>query len=66
MGIGYIMLSVTRAQWCCRGGGGEPPPGEKFMGDHLKYKKQYHFQYDTSKSLSNSELIHNIKIINLN
>ena len=66
MGIGYF--SVTRAQWSCRGGGGTPPPlpGEKSMGNHLKYKKQYHFQYDTTKSLSISEVIHNNKIINLN
>ena len=74
---GYIMviwalvtsrISVTRAQWSCRGdgGGGTPPlPGEKSMGDYLKYKNQYHFQYDTTKSLSISEVIHNNKIINL-
>ena len=71
---GYIMviwalvtsrISVTRAQWSCRGGGA-PLLGEKSMGDHLKYKNQYHFQYDTTKSLSISEVIHNDKIINLN
>ena len=72
---GYIMviwalvtsrISVTRAQWSCRGGGGGGLPGEKSMGDHLKYKNRYHFQYDTTKSLSISEVIHNNKIINLN
>ena len=74
---GYIMviwalvtsrISVTRAQWSCRwgGGGALPLPGEKSMGDHLKYKNQYHFQYDTTKSLSISEFIHNNKTINLN
>ena len=52
MGIGYLCISVTRAQRSCRGGGREPPPpGEKSMGDHLKFKNQYHFQYDTAKSL---------------
>ena len=60
-------ISVTRAQWSCRGGGESPPlPGEKSMGDHLKYKNQSHFQYDTTKSLSISEVIHNNKTINLN
>ena len=72
---GYIMviwalvtsrISVTQAQWSCRGGGGAPLPDEKSMGDHLKYKNQYHFQYDTTKSLSISEVIHNNTIINLN
>ena len=50
------------------GGGDEPPPllGKKSMGDHLKYKNQYHFQYNTTKSFSISEVIHNNKIINLN
>ena len=72
---GYIMviwalvtsrISVTRAQWSW-GGGGEPPlPCEKSIGDRLKYKNQYYFQYDTTKSLSISEVIHNNKIIKLN
>ena len=39
---------------------------EKSMGDYLKYKNQYQFQYDTTKSLSIFEVIHNNKIINLN
>ena len=66
-------ISVTRAQWSCRGGGGggaplpcPPLPCEKSIGDRLKYKNQYHFQYDTTKSLSISKVIHNNKIINLN
>ena len=44
MGIGYFTY---------KGGGNPPPPlpGEKSMGDHLKYKKQYHFQYDTTKNV---------------
>ena len=63
LGIGYIMYNGHSGAVV---GGGGAPPGEKFMGDHLKYKKQYHFQCDTTKSLSNSEVIHNNKIINLN
>ena len=43
MGIGYFTYE---------GGGAPPPlPGEKSMGDHLKYKNQYYFQYDTTKNV---------------
>ena len=43
MGIGYFTY---------KGGGGAPPlPGEKSMGDHLKHKNQYYFQYDTTKNV---------------
>ena len=70
MGIGYFTYightGTVVLPWGEGGGGATPFPGEKFMGDHLKYKKQYHFQYDTTKSLSISEVIHNNKTINLN
>ena len=58
-------ISITQAQWSCRRGGGALP-GEKSMGDHLKFKNQCHFQYDTTKSLSISRVIHINKIVNLN
>ena len=68
MGIGYFTyIGHTGTVVLPWGGGGEPPlPGEKSMGDHLKYKNQCHFQYDTTNSLSISEVIHNNKTINLN
>ena len=71
MGIGYFLYidhtGTVVLPWG-GGGGGGAPPGEKSMGgeDHLKFKNQCHFQYDTTKSLSISEVIHNNKIINLN
>ena len=69
MGIGYFTYightGTVVLPW--GEGGGDPPlPGEKSMGDHLKYKNQCHFQYDTTNSLSISEVIHNNKTINLN
>ena len=69
MGIGYFTyIGHTGTVVLSWGGGGEPPPlpGEKSLGDHLKYKNQYHLKYDTTKSLSISEVIHNNKTINLN
>ena len=59
----YIM--EIGAQWSCRGrGGGESGPQMKNpLGDRLKFKNQYHFQYDTTKSLSISEVIHNNKLL---
>ena len=41
-------------------------PRVKNHGDPLKFKNQCHFHYDTTKSLSIFEVIHNNKIINLN
>ena len=32
-------------------------------GGYLKFKNQCHFQYDTTKSLSISEVIHNSKLL---
>ena len=48
--LGTSCISVTRHSGPAVGGrGGEPPPpGEKSMGDDLKYKNQYCFQYDTT------------------
>ena len=67
MGIGYFTYIGHTGTVVLPWGGGEPPlPGEKSMGDHLKYKNQCHFQYDTTNSLSISEVIHNNKTINLN
>ena len=65
---GYIMVIWALVTSRIRGGGEPPPlPGEKSMGDHLKYKNQYYFQYDTiKKRLPISEVIHSNKIINLN
>ena len=59
----YIM--EIWAQWSCRGrGGGESGTQVKNpLGDRLKFKNQYHFQYDTTKSLSISEVIHNNKLL---
>ena len=51
MGIGYFPTLVL----CSFGSSAEyqpePLPGEKSMGDHLKYKNQYYFQYDTTKNV---------------
>ena len=59
---GYIM--EIWAQWSCRGrGGGSGPQVKNPLGDRLKFKNQYHFQYDTTKSLSISEVIHNNKLL---
>ena len=67
MGIGYFTYIGHTGTVVLPWGGGSPPlPGEKSMGDHLKYKNQCHFQYDTTNSLSISEVIHNNKTINLN
>ena len=71
MGIGYFTYightGTVVLPWGGGARGGSPPlPGEKSMGDHLKYKNQCHFQYDTTNSLSISEVIHNNKTINLN
>ena len=48
------------------GGGGGCPAWKNQRWYPLKFKNQYHFQYDTTKSLSISEVINNNKIINLN
>ena len=66
MGIGYFTYIGHTGTVVLPWGGGSPLPGEKSMGDHLKYKNQYHFQYDTTESLSIYEFIHNNKTINLN
>ena len=58
MGIGYFTYigHTGTASGPAVGGGAPPLPVEKSMGDHLKYKNQCHFQYDTTKSLSISEV----------
>ena len=71
MGIGYFTYIGHTGTVVLPWGGGAPLPCpplpcEKSIGDRLKYKNQYHFQYDTTKSLSISKVIHNNKIINLN
>ena len=67
MGIGYFTYIGHTGTVVLSWGGGAPPfQVKKPMGDHLKYKNQYLFQYDTTKSLSISEVIHNNKTINLN
>ena len=43
--------------------GGSGPRVKNPLGDRLKFKNQYHFQYDTTKSLSISEVIHNYKLL---
>ena len=46
--------------------GGGVSPWKNQWWDLLKFKNLFHFQYDTTKSLTISEVIHNNKIINLN
>ena len=66
MGIGYFIYightGTVVLPWG-GGGGGELPPGEKSMGDYLKYKNQYHFQYDTTKVYQFLRLFTIIKLL---
>ena len=69
--MGIMLLLVWRSQGHSglvggRGGGGGCPAWKNQRWYPLKFKNQYHFQYDTTKSLSISEVINNNKIINLN
>ena len=56
----YIDHTASTVVLC----GGVIPPCEKSMGG--SFKNQCYFQYDTTKSLSISEVSHNNKIIILN
>ena len=62
MGICYFLYidhsGTCGPAWC---GAHPPPPRVKNpWEDHLKFDNQCHFQYDTTKRLSISEVIHNI------
>ena len=65
MGIGYFMYIGHTGTVVLPWGGGAPPPppGEKSMGDYWKYKKQYHFQYDTTKVYQFLRLFTIIKLL---